>query len=181
MVSKLLCCIAVRRSNFWARNSTTTMYVCSNSDFSYSIQNTKKRKHHYLSSSESAFHSAVAYLRGKPDRGNRLKSCTINLKGHSASIYSGMSKKARVLREYNCTAPENVSMQYRWKMTNRACFGISGCMINEWWTLCYQYRYRTDTLTRLSSKFLEENWRCTVLLKVIHFAIFTWFGRLCIR
>ena len=65
MVSKLLCCIAVRRSNFWARNSTTTMYVCSNSDFSYSIQNTKKRKHHYLSSSESAFHSAVAYLRGK--------------------------------------------------------------------------------------------------------------------
>ena len=68
MVSKLLCCIAARRSNFWARNSTTTMYVCSNSDFSYSIQNTKKRKHHYLSSSESAFHSAVAYLRGKQAR-----------------------------------------------------------------------------------------------------------------
>ena len=124
------------------------MYV---RDFSYSIQNTKKRKHHYLSSSESAFHSAVAYLRGKQARrGNRLKSCTINLKGHSASIYSGMSKKARVLREYNCTAPENVSMQYRWKMTNRACFGISGCMINEWWTLCYQYRYPTDTLSATS-------------------------------
>ena len=55
-------------------------------------------------------------------------------------------------------------------MTNRACFGRSGCMINEWRTLCYQYRYQTDTSWNTINTFWIETlcycrncWRILIL------------------